>query len=253
MAKETVEQLKNRLRKVKIGDRTYRLAEGDLLLEEHQLANYVPANDPPAMPVATQKELVGIIENGQIVRWRPGVVLSYCILDGFTAAEHAAIAAQMLQATQDWEATCGVQFRHLSQHDGEPTKHHDALFAVRKVDAGGEFIAAAFFPNDAPDRREVVIDPRHFTQTTFDRVGVLRHELGHVLGFRHEHIRPEAPAMCPREDLTVTINLNDYDPHSVMHYFCGGVGSRELAITSTDRVAAQTLYGLPLASLRFCD
>ena len=65
----------------------------------------------------------------------------------------------------------------------------ELVFTVRHVDAGGQFIAAAFFPTYPPLRRRVLIDPSYFADDlSFDRVGVLRHELGHVLGFRHEHI-----------------------------------------------------------------
>jgi hypothetical protein len=108
------------------------------------------------------------------------------------------------------------------------------------------FIAAAFFPNDPINRRRVLIDPSYFT-TTFNQVGVLRHELGHVLGFRHEHIRSGAPAACPDEDPGRVIDLTQYDPRSVMHYFCGGVGSRELAISDLDREGSQRVYGPPLS------
>ena len=79
----------------------------------------------------------------------------------------------------------------------------------------------------------MLIDASYFT-TSFNTVGVLRHELGHVLGFRHEHIRSGAPAVCPGESVAATVNLTDYDPQSVMHYFCGGVGNPDLAITETD-------------------
>lgn len=251
--KETVDQLKARLRSVPIGQRTFYVAEGDLLLDETQLETFVSSSEPPAPPVAAPKELVGIVDGGKIVRWRPGTILSYCILDGFTQAQKAEITAQMQEATADWEATCGVQFEHRSQHDGAKTKPIDVLFSVRLVDAGGKFIAAAFFPNDPPDRREIAIDPSHFTQTTFTPAGVLRHELGHVLGVRHEHIVSQAPALCPKEPLDHTIQLNDYDPRSVMHYFCGGVGSKTLEITEKDRIAAQLLYGLPLSAVTFVD
>ena len=74
-----------------------------------------------------------------------------------------------------------------------------------------------------------------------------------MLGFRHEHIRAEAPASCPDEDLADTSVLTGYDPKSVMHYFCGNVGSRELLITDVDRTGAQRLYGLPLSSYQFVD
>ncbi|MFC1835754.1 hypothetical protein ACFL2Q_13650, partial [Thermodesulfobacteriota bacterium] len=73
----------------------------------------------------------------------------------------------------------------------------------------------------------------------------------HVLGFRHEHIRSGARPGCPGEDLWGTITFTDYDPKSVMHYFCGGVGSTELAITQTDKAGAQQVYGAPLDSFRF--
>jgi hypothetical protein len=37
-----------------------------------------------------------------------------------------------------------------------------------------------------------------------------------------------------------------------MHYFCGGVGSREMEITEFDRRAAQLVYGRPLTDFTLC-
>jgi hypothetical protein len=157
------------------------------------------------------------------------------------------------QATADWEKTCGVRFVYASElDDSNLLRPERALFVVREFNATGQFIAAAFFPNDPVNRRRVLIDPSFYDPDLgFDRVGVLRHELGHVLGFRHEQIRPEAPPTCPDEDIYDTFNLGDYDPHSVMHYFCGGVGSRTLAITELDKAGAQRVYGLPFAEFQF--
>jgi len=119
-------------------------------------------------------------------------------------------------------------------------------------DAGGSVIASSFFPSDPPDRRHLLIDPTYFT-TSFDKVGVFRHELGHVLGFRHEHIRNEAPPVCPNEPLWDTQVLSAYDPKSVMHYFCGGVGSHDLSITDLDRKGARMVYGPPLSAAALVD
>jgi len=47
--------------------------------------------------------------------------------------------------------------------------------------------------------------------------------------------------------------LSAYDPHSVMHYFCGGVGSHDLSITALDRKGARMVYGPPLSAAALVD
>lgn len=245
---ESVAQIKKR--EVKIDGKPYYVVEGDLLLNDQQVQEYVAKGPPSPAEVAGKAphELLGILEGGLIVRWKPGLELTYVInKEGFSAAELQTLTNNMKQATSDWEKTSGVKFRSL---DGAAPA--GALFTVRKLDTGGRFIAAAFFPNDPKIRRLVVIDPSYFT-TSFDKVGVLRHELGHVLGFRHEHIRSGAPAICQGEDTTDTIDLSKYDPKSVMHYFCGGVGDRNLRISDVDRDASQRLYGPPLNQVRYYE
>ena len=192
--------------------------------------------------------LVGIVQSGKLVRWSPGTVLKYCVLSNTFPREewYEEVVTNMQLATEAWEETCGVTFEYVPSLDSSASvRPTGVIFPVRFISAGGAFIASSFFPNDLASRRRVLIDPSYFT-TTFDHVGVLRHELGHVIGFRHEHIRSGAPPICPHEDTTGTINLTAYDPQSVMHYFCGGVGSRRLEITQVDRMGAQQLYGPPL-------
>lgn len=266
------EGLRTGLKKVTIeeenGPQEYYIAEGDTLLDEDQLAIYafnrerveaarlaMGTADAAGLGIAGLAEtnmqaLVGVIQGGRHVRWKPGVSLSYRVVQHtFTSLErYTNVVDAMQQATQAWQNTCGVKFEHRSDLDtAGGIGPAEALFAVREIDAFGHFIAAAFFPNDPANRRRILIDPSFFAPTlTFNRTGVLRHELGHVLGFRHEHIRSNAPPACPDEPLFDTANLTQYDPQSVMHYFCGGVGSPELSITPLDRTGSRSIYGPPL-------
>ena len=76
-------------------------------------------------------------------------------------------------------------------------------------------------------------------------MGVFRHELGHVLGFRHEQIRLASAKDCGDEKFGLAKPLTPYDSKSVMHYLCGNGGDKNLRITEVDRFGAQRVYGLP--------
>jgi hypothetical protein len=257
---EIFEQLKRTRDHITIDGSVYYVVEGDLLLNTDQLLAY--AFERAAQQAASdnlarsRQELIAITDDSnRIVRWKKGLVLTYCVRKDTFATEdqYQRVVAAMRQATGDWEATCGVNFEYLPEFDtGTPPGPGQVVFDVRGYDAGGRYIAVSFFPNEPPDRRHIFIDPTFFAPNLgFNPAGVLRHELGHVLGFRHEHIRSRAPALCPKEDVDHTIDLTAYDPQSVMHYFCGDVGTRDLAITEVDRQGSRILYGPPDAEVTY--
>jgi hypothetical protein len=262
---EAYRQLKEKLPRVKHNDKTYYFAEGDLRLDDDELLFYAENRvnqvekfaraQLPGMPSPgpTPGGLILHVVNGKIMRWSPGSTLTYCVLEktfGGNAKEYKAVVENMTAATREWTKTCNIKFNHDSKKDrSAPGLKPPAgvTFTVRKVVPGpGEDapIASAFFPGDPLSERHLLVFPDYFT-TTFDKVGVLRHELGHVLGFRHEHIRSEAPAACQGEPLGGAIKATAYDPRSVMHYFCGGRGTRELKISVLDRKGARLVYGTP--------
>jgi hypothetical protein len=271
------DRLRNTLKKVTVDGQELFVTEGDTLLDEDQLGVYAlqreatvaaraagQASSVAGLGIApvelgVPQGLTGMTQNGKIVRWSPEIArgLSYRIVrETFTEiAQYQAVVDGMEAATQAWEAVCGVNFEHRADLDNVPgVGSAGALFTVRFLDAGGAFIAAAFFPNDPVSRRRIVIDPSFFNpDLLFNSIGVLRHELGHVLGCRHEHIRSGAPAVCPDEPDFGVFPLTEYDPKSVMHYFCGNRGSQELAITELDVRGIQRIYGPPLSGFQFVN
>jgi hypothetical protein len=70
--------------------------------------------------------------------------------------------------------------------------------------------------------------------------GVLRHELGHTLGFVHEHVRIRSGCYEDGE----WRGLTPYDSASVMHYpQCSGTQRGDLTITALDVAGALAVYG----------
>lgn len=257
-----VDSLRRRLGAVTVDGRRYYVVEGDILMDDEELRRYAEQRSARAQLLDASDGrweafvsdasplLIAVGEDGRIVRWSECTTLNYRVDRSSFAQEghYRDVVELMAVATADWERTCGVDFQHRPEFDG--AAEADVLFTVRGFDSGGRFIAAAFFPNDAPNRRLVLIDPSFFSPNLgYDKAGVLRHELGHVLGFRHEHIRSEAPPECPNE--SPGIDVTAYDPRSVMHYFCGGVGTRDLEITEVDRTGSQLIYGQPRSRFRY--
>jgi hypothetical protein len=261
----TFRELKEKLPKVKISEATYCFVEGDMRLDEPGLMFY--ASDRvdqveafrkaklPGLPrtAPAPGQLISHTINGQVARFTPGSTLSYCVLKSTfgSDAKYQAIVDNMKAATREWSQTINLKFQHEPSHDDSTpgTVPPDGItFTVRLVPPGDPDapIASAFFPGDPATERHLLVFSDYFSpDLIFDKVGVLRHELGHVVGFRHEHIRTEAPPVCQGESLFDTILQTEYDPKSVMHYFCGNRGSRELKISVLDRVGARQVYGAP--------
>jgi hypothetical protein len=170
--------------------------------------------------------------------------LTYCVSNAF-GTHKAAVIADMETAARAWEEAAQVDFIHVSAQDaGCNASNPNVLFDVRPVDVQGEYLARAFFPSDQRSDRNVLIDNSSFDLApgeTLQLVGILRHELGHTLGLRHEHTRPEA-GTCFEDDQFEP--LTAYDKFSVMHYpQCNGGGDWSLVLTGLDKAGSACLYG----------
>jgi hypothetical protein len=239
------------------------VVEGDIGLKSNRVISYAARRIEIAKalqedPDAERQGLLGIERDGKILRWRRGKQLSYCVWrPSFgTDEEHAAVVEGMAAASSDWEGICGVEFKHVQSkdHDANLT-FGDVDFPVLRQAGGGSTIAMAFFPDDLANERLVWVFDGYFNTApgSFDPVGVMRHELGHVLGFRHEHIRPEAPDLFNPESTEHTLAISEYDPKSVMHYVAPGVGDPKLRFTKLDKMGARSVYGGTDLEFSFAD
>jgi hypothetical protein len=180
--------------------------------------------------------------------------LTYCIQrNTFSAGELAALEPALDLAQDSWNGLVNVAFRHDASQDAScGAANTNVFFNVRNVSAG-QFFASSFFPHDVRGARELLIDDSAFTTTANGRdlQGILRHEHGHMLGFRHEHIWL---GNCTTEDLDddfgSPVHVTPYDENSVMHYpQCRTSMSGGYRQSKLDYQGAIGLYGLAAAQI----
>lgn len=226
--------------------RTYYVFEGDQLLTAGQVAAALDrlskdSNLPPS------PELTVLHVNGAdvILPWGKRA-LTYAIdRASFNKAPpgvYASVVADMKSAAGEWVdacSSCGLSFTHLSALDKGKT-FTGADFVVRYESHVTDVVASSFFPNDPPFRRTLVIAPGFF-EMDYAHDGVLRHELGHIIGYRHEHLREVSGCFLDPEDNNWR-PIGEYDPKSVMHYLCGRGGNYELHLSDTDKQVHLKLY-----------
>ncbi|EAQ29846.1 hypothetical protein NAP1_03700 [Erythrobacter sp. NAP1] len=173
------------------------------------------------------------------------VRLTYCVSSTFED-DYGRVLDAMAAAASRWEQFAEVDFIHTVEEDQDCDRlNSSVVFDVRPVDVAGEYLARAFFPSYARGSRNVLIDASAMVHPNegngLTLTGILRHELGHVLGARHEHVRPQAGACFEDSDWRP---VTDYDPYSVMHYpQCNGLGDWTLTLTELDQNGVACVYG----------
>lgn len=226
--------------------RTYFVFEGDQLMTPQFIQASLRAKSEDVEIAKTKGlELVVMRANGKDVYWPKGQrALTYAVdrASFRTQAEYDLAVASTAAAAKDWVdacAACGVSFEHRQSLDAG-SNFSSVTFVVQFNPAATKYIARSFFPNDPAYHHQLELAPSYFaTNLSVDRVGVVRHELGHVLGYRHEHIQNVAGCNLEGNDWRpITV----YDPKSVMHYLCGGGGTTKLELTGFDRQGHRTVY-----------
>ncbi|MBL0692157.1 discoidin domain-containing protein [Comamonas sp. JC664] len=169
--------------------------------------------------------------------------LTYCVSTGFGSSRYAQVVEAMARAANAWESAANVNFIHVPAQDSAcDAANPNVVFDVRPGSGMG-YLARPFFPNTVRSYSNLIIDTSAFFESPSPHslAGLLRHELGHVLGLRHEYTRPE-DGSCTEDSNWRT--LTPFDADSVMNDpACTGGSTVDLQLTQRDRIGIRALYG----------
>ena len=106
----------------------------------------------------------------------------------------------MSQGAALWEgATSKVNFIYVPAQDAScTTRNNSVLFSVEPTSTT-QYIARAFFPSTSKRSRNILVDASSLMNSgSWTPGNILGHELGHTLGFRHEHCSQKAAKEAKR-------------------------------------------------------
>jgi hypothetical protein len=260
------EQYRDRALRVIDGERFYQV-EFDLFFDsEDDLYQYYVQRVEQELDKSTALVDMSTGKRATWVRNGNALNIRYCVSSNDFGEDHAAVVADVSEAMHDWEDVANLHYVYVPAQDGNCYgANADVDVAIVASPAPQ---AACGMPPYVPSGFIRMMCPLHnlgmlsfdYARWPWERfpppmtpVGVFRHELGHINGFRHEQVRAadpacaEAPVMCDGADCQGAEYLTEYDVESVMQYPGCGITVTTYEISKLDGIGARMLYGMPAA------
>lgn len=197
-------------------------------------------NGPPSINVGINDANLGPI----VPRWdvsSGNTKLQYFVdTNTFTnlAATEADFATTKLQEAADEWNSLGLGLT-ISQAASATTSHFSLIYQQNKGQLIDRRLAEAFFPND-PNRFVIVTDLALDQRNRGILKNVFLHELGHVLGLRHEFAldKKQQLKLGVIEDVDGAVKFKGRNSRSVMNY------TAKPTLRKSDKAAVREFYKL---------
>jgi hypothetical protein len=190
------------------------VVEGDMTFpSKTELSRYYSSN-------STQGPMATLLLGGTAKSWNATdrINLSYCVSSSGFGSNYSAVLNAMSTAAAYWEQTANVHFEYLPAQDSTCTNSNSNVTFNVSADNTMNYNALSFFPGYPRANRQLIINYARSTGLGARTLtGVLVHQLGHVLGFIHDHVYcdsslvplPGTSSSCGTSTTDYSISLRD--------------------------------------------
>ena len=233
---KAVKRLLDNMKETEPGSGRY-IVEGDYSLSREEFPSYLLSLQKPAPLETKSKELIVNVADNKLDYWVTSESrrLTYAFqIETFPSKAALEFTKNSFQvAAADWIAACPECRISFSEDSIE-----NSTFTIRYSNVDRGLAALSFFPSTTSKRYLTVYRPFLRRSSPYDPTGILRHEIGHILGYRHEQV-VGVPG-CAFENKQ-WVQITKYDAKSIMHTPCVG-GNLKMTLQASDVEGHKCIY-----------